>query len=154
MERHIDHFRSLIKSRAMNDTVVFQIIDNVSSNMVINDYGVEVKEDLGNRSYNGSENIPAIVYQSRAFENEQLRAQTAVANRYYVEVPVDFTFNFSDIVIIKTRFYEIRKVSGVSDIDGTNELQVSEIMNNFDADYKTLAPTGNGFGSGFGNGFG
>lgn len=129
--RNIDSYRKLFKDRILNDTVKFMITED---NYTIDDYGQTVEGAVQYRTYDGVEDIPANMYQSRAFENEELDAQTTVANRVFIEVPMDFEFNFSDVVINPDgRRFQIRKVSGFNSIDMLNEIQLAEIMNEYES---------------------
>lgn len=129
-QERITKARELFISRVLEDTCKFRY--EYAGEPVIGDDGIPVAEQNGYRTYKGSEDVPCVVYQSRAFENESLDTQTVVANRFYLEVPVDFSFEDTDHVEKDGRVFEIRKVSGLSRMDMTNEMVIAELMADVD----------------------
>lgn len=125
----IAHLSRLVQERTFPDTARF-----VTRGTPVTDaWGVRQRTGLVLREYDGITDIPCHFYQSRAFENERLPAQEVVANRYYIEVPIDFTFDHSDYIHAPDgRVFEIRKVSGESRLAMTTELQLGEVMNDID----------------------
>jgi len=110
-------FRKQVKSYGYPDIARFRyVVTNVPDI-----YGVP-QTVTANRLYKGIADIPCRLDTHRAVVNDKLKDMVVTVDPYILEVPMDFIFDESDIVIIKGAQFKAKRVFNLQEWAVTQEI--------------------------------
>ena len=110
-------FRRQLKSYGYPDIARFRYVVTNTADI----YGVP-QTVTDNRLYEGIADIPCRLDTHRAVVNDKLKDMVVTVDPYILEVPMDFIFDESDIVIIKGKQFKAKRVFNLQEWAVTQEI--------------------------------
>lgn len=96
-------------------------------NKTVNRYGIEEGDEPSLRTYNGNADIPCRADAQRSFRPEELDYQASQVDEVDLHLPHDVTIAETDIVILNSNKYKIRKLVDDSEWDLTKIVKIMRV---------------------------
>ena len=124
VQKHFDRFAKRIEKDMLPDICQIAYVDESA---VTYANGIRQVPVDSFRTYEGSQDIPCRIDESRAFRPAEVRQQATEIFEYFLQLPKSVIVGGADRIIIEGERYVIRKLQNVAQWDATKQALIHRV---------------------------